>query len=107
MEKGKQLVKVLSQVAVDSVLLPLVVRANKMFKNIICTMWIFYTRDEAKKVHYGKLNQIAPPSKQLIVDWIPAGIKSLYETPYLVCKPFLVTCMNSNLNGADGHIIQS
>ena len=35
------------------------------------------------------------------------GIKSLHEKPKLLHKPFLVTSINSKLNGADDHVIQS
>ena len=52
------------------------------FKNI-CAMWIKYVRG-AKKVRYGKLDQIAPPSKQLIAEWISADVKSLHEKHFLL-----------------------
>ena len=68
-------------------------------------MWINYVKDKGKTVRYGKLNWIALPSKQLIVDWITYGIKSLQEKPKLLYKSFLVTGINSNLNGTDDQMI--
>ena len=59
-----------------------------------------------KMVWYGKPDWIAPPSKQLIVDCIAAGVNSLCEQPELVCKSFLAMAANSNLNDANDHIIR-
>lgn len=46
------------------------VSVNKLFKNIICILWIKYMRDEGRKVQCGKFDWISVPSKQLILDCI-------------------------------------
>ena len=46
-------------------------------------------------------------SKQLIVDWVAAAVKSLHTTPDLVGESFIVTGINTSLNGANDHMVQS
>ena len=46
-------------------------------------------------------------STQLTVDWIATRIKNLCKKSQLVCEPFLVTGNNSNMNGADDHMVGS
>ena len=64
-------------------------------------------RDEQRKVRKGKLERIKAPSKQLIVDWVAAAVKSLYAQPDLVQKSFIVTGINTSLIGADDHMVWS
>ena len=44
--------------------------AKKPFKKVVCTVLIYYRRDEGRQVLYGKLHLFSPPSKQLIKDLI-------------------------------------
>ena len=67
------------------------------FKNVICRVCV---RHEGMKVQYGKLDRIAPHSKQLITDFIAAGV-------VFVCKSFLNTGISSNLKGLADHRIRS
>ena len=62
----QQSLKLLSQGAVCS--------DNQFFKNVINTMWINCIRDEGKKVQFSLLDWTALPAKQLIVNWIAAGL---------------------------------
>ena len=63
-------------------------------------------RDERENVWCGKLDWIAPPSKQLITDLIAANI-DLYVKKQTSCiNHFRVIGSNSNLNGADDQTIQ-
>ena len=41
---------------------------TSLYENVICTVWINCMKNEQKKVQCDKLDQVAPPSKQLIVD---------------------------------------
>ena len=45
------------------------------------------------------------PLKQLIMNWTAAGVKFLHEKPELVDNSFLNSGINSNLNGADDHMV--
>ena len=47
------------------------------------------------------------PTKQLIVNQNASGIHTLHEKIHLVHMSFLFTDINSNLNGANDHMIQS
>ena len=46
-------------------------------------------------------------SKQLIVYWLAAVIISLCTKRDLIRKSFIVTGINTSLNGADDHMIRS
>ena len=90
-----------------SVLQPLDVSVNKPFKSTVRGKWIQYMREEAQKVRDGSITKISPPSKQLIVDWVAAGVRSLREKTELVRKSFVVMGINASLNGSDDHLIRS
>ena len=64
---------------------------------------INYTSDVGNKGQCSTLDQIAFPLKQLTVDWIAAGVMSLWK---LVHRSFLGTGLSTNLYGADDHRIQ-
>ena len=63
--------------------------------------------EEAQKVRDGSIPKIKPPTKQLLVDWVAAGVQSLREKPELIRKSFVVTGINASLNGSDDHLIRS
>ena len=86
---------------------PLDVSMNKSFKNVIWSLWINYMTDEGRKVREGKPEWIKAQSKQLIVDWVAAAIKSLRAKLDLVHKSFIVTGINTSLKGTDNHMVSS
>ena len=49
---------------------PCVLTVLKSILRTWYTVWINYMKDEGKKLWYGKSDWIAPPSKQLISDWL-------------------------------------
>ena len=70
-------------------------------------MWINHVRDKGRNLRYCTLYQIFTSSKQLIVEWIAAGLMSLHEKFKLIYKSFLDTRIINNLNDANYHMIWS
>ena len=87
------------------VLQPLDVSVNQPLKNVVQSLWVNYRSNEGRKVREGKLERIKAQSKQLIVDWVAAAIKSTPK-PDLVRKSFIVTGINTSLDGADDQMVR-
>ncbi len=94
-----------------SKLQPLDVSINKPFKAVVRTKWIQHIRDEVTRVNKAKESgdtnaKVKGPGKQQIVDWIVAAVNNLKEKRVLVQKSFVVTGINTKLNGCDDHLVR-
>lgn len=89
-----------------SVLQPLDVSVNKVFKNLLRKSWVNFIQEEVAILKEDSEHRIRPPSKQKVVDWIGSAMEGLSTRIELIKKSFVVTGISCALNGSDDHHIR-
>ena len=81
-----------------SVLQPLDVSINKLFKGWLRAEWATYIAAEARRVDAARtagdtLAKIKAPSKQAVVDWVVVAVDKLKAQQALIRKSFVVRAL--------------
>ena len=88
-----------------SVLQPLDVSINKLVKSLMKASWQDYMLERISSLGPG--TKIAPPSKQLLTDWLVEANTKLNDNSTIVKTSFLVTGISNALGGHDNVLIRN
>ena len=88
-----------------SVLQPLDVSINKPDKSLMKASWQDYMLERMSSLGPG--TKIAPPSQQLLTDWLVEANTKLNDNSTIVKKSFLVTGISNALGGHENVLIRN
>ena len=89
-----------------SVLQPLDVSVNRLFKDQLRKCWEQYMLQQSDAMNESD-GKIKPPTKQHLVDWIIDANEQLDSNITIVKNSFLVTEISNALSGYENHLIRN